>query len=149
VGLEQDIKQKTPFLNEENKAMVNILFTAGWLTEQLKYHFKPYGITPKQYNILRILNGANMPLSTSEIRDRMLDKMSDVTRLIDRMVLKDWITKETNSIDRRLVDVGITEKGKALIQEISDAKPQLNDKMSNLNSEECSQLNLLLDKLRD
>jgi len=148
VELEREIKQKTPFPNDETRAMVNILFTSGWLTEQLKYHFKPFGITPKQYNILRIVNGADKPMTTSEIRTRMLDKMSDATRLIDRMVLKGWITKEINAKDRRLVDVLISEKGKVLLQKILNINPTLLAKMEKLNTDECRQLNLLLDKLR-
>ncbi|MFT4565947.1 MAG: DNA-binding MarR family transcriptional regulator [Saprospiraceae bacterium] len=148
MGLEKEIKQKTPFSNEGNRALVNILYSSGWLTERLKSHFKPYGITPKQYNILRILNGAMDPMSTSQIRARMLDKMSDVTRLIDRMVLKQWITKNASNVDRRLIDVRITLKGEKLLKDIDQVNPPLDNIISNLNEIECAQLNILLDKLR-
>ena len=146
--LEKEIKQKIPFQNEKSRAFVNVLFTAGWLTERLKLHFKPYGITPKQYNILRILNGAQEPISTSQIRLRMLDKMSDVTRLIDRMVLKGWITKDVNMLDRRLVDILISKPGRKILKEIELADPTMNDTLSNISEDECAQLNDLLDKLR-
>ena len=148
MGLEKDIEQKTSFPNDESRALVNILYSSSWLTERLKSHFKPYGITPKQYNILRILNGAEEPISTSQIRGRMLDKMSDVTRLIDRMILKEWIIKKESKIDRRLVDVRITREGKKLLSDIGQAITPIDNIMSNLSQNECSQLNLLLDKMR-
>ena len=148
MGLEKDIEQKTTFPNDESRALVNILYSSAWLTERLKSHFKPYGITPKQYNILRILNGAEEPMSTSQIRGRMLDKMSDVTRLIDRMVLKEWITKKESKIDRRLVDVRIIREGQKLLNDIGQAITPIDNIMSNLNQNECAQLNLLLDKMR-
>ena len=148
MGLEKDIEQKTTFPNDESRALVNILYSSAWLTERLKSRFKPYGITPKQYNILRILNGAEEPMSTSQIRGRMLDKMSDVTRLIDRMVLKEWITKKESKIDRRLVDVRIIREGQKLLNDIGQAITPIDNIMSNLNQNECAQLNLLLDKMR-
>ena len=146
--LEKAIKQKIPFPSEESRAIVNVLFTSSWMKESLKSHFKPFGITPKQYNILRILNGAPEPMSTSQIRERMLDKMSDVTRIIDRMVLRQWVTKNGNKKDRRLVDVGITQSGRKLLSAIGQKNPSMNHILSNLNTVECAQLNQLLDKLR-
>ncbi|HEY0039943.1 MAG TPA: MarR family transcriptional regulator, partial [Flavisolibacter sp.] len=96
--------------------MINLLFTYGWAIEKIKDFVAKEDITHQQYNILRILRGAHpKPLSTLQIRERMLDKMSDTSRIVDRLVLKDLVEKRTCSKDKRLVDVTITEKGQALL----------------------------------
>lgn len=146
MGIEEDIKQKRPFDSEVEKALVNIMFTNGWVNENLKKQYKPFGITPKQYNILRILGGAEKPLTTSVIRSRMIDKMSDITRLIDRLILKDVVSKKIKIEDRRLVDISITQKGIKLLQTIKTSASQ--EFAGELSVDEAAILNNLLDKLR-
>ncbi|MDP5170182.1 MAG: MarR family transcriptional regulator [Bacteroidia bacterium] len=147
--LEEAIQQKTPFRNARHRATVNLLFTTNWLVDLHKGMFKPYSITLQQFNVLRILRGSYPnPISTSNIRGRMLDKMSDVSRIVERLVKKGLVERTTCLEDKRLVDVKITEAGMALLSEI-DAHPEDMDSLiMNLNEEEAEQLNLLLDKLR-
>lgn len=105
MGIEQDIQQ-TRFRNNFQKAAVNLLYTSGWLRDQMKMIFDREDITAQQFNMLRILRGSfPAPLSTLQIRDRMLEKMSDTSRLVDRLVTKGLVKKITSETDRRLVDV--------------------------------------------
>lgn len=148
VPIEDEIKQKRSFTSLHEKTLVNIMYTHGWVIERMRLFFKSYGITNKQYNILRILKGANEPLSTSQIRLRMLDKMSDTTRLIDRMITKGWVKKSVSKIDRRLVDIMITDKGLDLLDEINGTEAQSQDILGNLSIDEVQKLSDLLDKVR-
>ncbi len=147
-SIEEDIKQSRPFSHVEEKALVNIMYTNGWVMEHLRSIFKPYGITNKQYNILRILRGAEEPISTSTIRNRMIDKMSDTTRLIDRMIKKGWVEKKICSDDRRLVDVIITDAGLAKLEEMEHTNHKVKEIFKKLTEAEVLQLSELLDKLR-
>ncbi len=148
ITLEEEIKQKRSFKNVHEKSLVNLLYTHNWVMEQMRQFFGRYGLTLKQYNILRILRGAKGPLSTSQIRDRMLDKMSDTTRLIDRMVKKGWVEKNVCAHDRRLVDIVITDDGLSLLDLIQDMGQQSEDIFKNLDISEVEQLSYLLDKMR-
>lgn len=147
--LEKDIYQTKSFPNPHVKAMVNLLYTYRWLSELLRNYFNNFGITNKQYNVLRILKGAKKPLSTSEIRIRMIDKMSDTTRIINRMVKKNLVIKTVSESDRRLVDIRISELGLTLLEQIDQHHVQLSDHFNGLTEEEAILLNQLLDKLRD
>src|SRR5690606_5463227 len=116
MSIEQEIKQPK-FKTEHQRALVNLLFTYGWSIERIKQLVTCEGITHQQYNILRILRGSlPKPLSTLQIRERMLDKMSDTSRIVDRLVVKGLAKKTLCKKDRRLVDVTITEKGKKLLE---------------------------------
>ena len=148
VPIEDEIRQKRSFTSLHEKALVNIMYTHGWVIERMRLFFKSYGITIKQYNILRILKGADEPLSTSQIRLRMLDKMSDTTRLIDRMVTKGWVKKSVSKTDRRLVDIMITDEGLDLLDEIKGIESQAEEIFGNLSIEEVQKLSDLLDKVR-
>lgn len=148
VPIEEEIKQKRSFNSLQEKALVNIMYTHGWIIERMRVFFKTYGITNKQYNILRILKGADEPLSTSQIRHRMLDKMSDTTRLIDRMITKGWVKKSVSEIDRRLVDIMITDEGLDLLDQIRGIEVKAEEIFSNLSEEEIQKLSHLLDKVR-
>ena len=129
--------------------MINLLFTYGWAIEKIKDFVAKEDITHQQYNILRILRGAHpKPLSTLQIRERMLDKASDTSRIVDRLVLKDLVEKRTCSKDKRLVDVTITEKGQALLARLDDAAAEMDGVMNNLSETEAEELSSLLDKLR-
>ncbi|MEZ4774140.1 MAG: MarR family transcriptional regulator [Bacteroidia bacterium] len=147
--LEDAIKQKTPFKSVRQKLAVNIIYTHNWLTDLHKDVFKPYGITPQQYNVLRILRGQHPnPVSTCVIRERMLDRMSDVSRIVDRLVKKDLVIRRTCMEDKRLVDVFISESGMNLLSAVDDLNYQMDQVFSSLTNEEAEQLNDLLDKLR-
>jgi MarR family transcriptional regulator, 2-MHQ and catechol-resistance regulon repressor len=148
VGIEKDIHQNT-FRSTKQKAMINLLFTYGWAIERIRDFLSKEDITHQQYNILRILRGAHpKPLSTLQIRERMLDKMSDTSRIVDRMVLKELVEKRICSKDKRLVDVTITEKGQELLKRTDEASAEMDAVMNNLSESEAEQLSNLLDKLR-
>ena len=146
--IESAIHQKT-FRNEYNKAMVNLLFSHDWLEEKIKSFLVTEKITPQQYNILRILRGSNKPLSTMQIRDRMLDRMSDTSRVVDRMLIKELVIKKTNTSDKRLVDITITEKGLRILEQLNGRNADLDNIMGSLSDDEAKMLNHLLDKLRN
>lgn len=147
--LEEAIKQKTPFRSPWHKLTVNLIYTNNWLVARQKDLFKPYGVTSQQFNVLRILRGSYPePISTSDIRERMLDKMSDVSRIVDRLVKKNLVSRRTCKSDKRLVDVLITEKGLELLKDMDNVQIMGDQAMSNLSTEEAETLNELLDKLR-
>jgi DNA-binding MarR family transcriptional regulator len=148
VGIEKDIQQQQ-FRNEYQKATVNIIFSANWLTEQLKNFLQKEDITPQQYNILRILKGSKKPLSTCLIRERLLDKMSDTSRLVERLQKKGLVEKKLCLEDKRLVDVQITKKGLTMLDRLDIHNHQLDNIVSNLSNEEAVLLNQLLDKIRE
>lgn len=148
MALEQEINQRK-FRNEFQKSAINIIYTYNWLTEKISKILDGAEITSQQFNILRILRGAGKPLSTLQIRQRMLDKMSDTSRIVDRLVLKGLAKKNTCKTDRRLVDVTITEKGKRLLEKIDVYSTQMDGIMMNLTEAEAKTLNQLLDKLRN
>ena len=126
------------------------MYTYNWFKEEHKNFFKPYGITPQQYNALRILRGAYPdPYTTSQIRDRMLDKMSDASRIVDRLVKKNLVERSTTKADKRLVDVVIADAGLALLKKLD--KPLESDMANyfkNLTKKEKQLFNELLDKMR-
>jgi DNA-binding MarR family transcriptional regulator len=147
MSLEKDINQPK-FRSEYQKSIVNIVFTFNWLTEQLKDIIERQDITMQQFNILRILRGSSKPLSTMQIRERMLDKMSDTSRIVDRLVLKGFSKKVVSKNDKRLVDVSITEKGKKILALIDVHEPAMDNIVATLSLSEAKTLNKLLDKVR-
>jgi DNA-binding MarR family transcriptional regulator len=147
--LEDEIKQVKPFRSERQRAMVNIMFTSGWADDRFRDFMKPFGLTQQQYNVLRILRGSEPePLSTSCIRERMIDRMSDASRIVDRLVKKGLVNRVQCPRDRRLVEVRISESGLELLQRIDTQQDQMDGSFGNLIEEELRQLNSLLDKLR-
>jgi len=148
VGIEKDIQQGS-FSSARQKAMVNLMYTYGWLIEKIRDFLAKEDITHQQFNILRILRGSTPhPLSTLQIRERMLDKMSDTSRIVDRLVAKDLARKTTCSRDKRLVDVVITEKGVRLLKRIDNEADHIGEIMGNLSEKDAEQLSSLLDRLR-
>ena len=148
MGIEEDIRQ-SKFRNEHQKAAVNLLYTYGWITERTRELFASEDITPQQFNILRILRGSHpQPLSTLQIRERMLDKMSDTSRIVDRLIAKGLVKKGTCKTDRRLVDVMITDKGKKMLERLDERQDELDNIMGNLTTKEAAILSELLDKIR-
>ncbi len=147
MSIENDINQRK-FRSEYQKAIVNLIYTYNWTTEQLKKIFDKEEITMQQFNILRILRGSDKPLSTLQIRERMLDKMSDTSRIVDRLVSKGFVKKTTCESDKRLVDVTISEKGRKLLQKLDAFDPEMDAIAQSLTEEEAITFNSLLDKIR-
>jgi MarR family transcriptional regulator, 2-MHQ and catechol-resistance regulon repressor len=149
MGIEKDIQQ-VKFKSDKHKAMVNILYTYGWVMEKIKNFLAQEDITHQQYNILRILRGSHPnPLSTLQIRERMLDKMSDTSRIVDRLLAKNLVQKVTCTKDKRLVDITITEKGQELLTKLDAQQDYMDGIMQSLSDEEAKTLSDLLDKMRD
>jgi DNA-binding MarR family transcriptional regulator len=147
MSLEKDIHQSN-FRSEHQKLRVNLIFTYNWVMEGARKFYDQADLTPQQYNILRILRGAAKPLSTLQIRQRMLDKMSDTSRIVDRLIKKDLVKKVVCETDRRLVDVTITDKGKHLLSSLDETMTEMDEQLNGLTIEESKTLNDLLDKLR-
>ncbi len=147
MSLEKDINQ-SKFNTEHQKVMVNIIYTANWMNEQLKPFFDSADITQQQFNILRILRGAAAPISTLQIRQRMLDKMSDTSRIVDRLLIKGLVKKTISSTDKRLVDVSITNKGKKLLEKLDASQDKMDAISNNLTDADAEIINNLLDKMR-
>jgi MarR family 2-MHQ and catechol resistance regulon transcriptional repressor len=148
--LEDEIRQDKGFKSQQQKAMVNIFYTEGWLRNRLSETLKPYDLTSQQYNVLRILRGSNPePMSTSCVRSRMLDKMSDVSRIVDRLFKKALVDKRLCITDKRLVDVFITDAGLTLLDKIDESMDGMDKMFAGITDEEAATLNQILDKLRD
>jgi MarR family transcriptional regulator, 2-MHQ and catechol-resistance regulon repressor len=148
MSLETDINQRT-FRNPQQKSMVNLIYTYHWVVERIKQFLSEEDITLQQYNILRILRGSSpKPLSTLQIRERMLDKMSDTSRIVDRLRLKGLVEKSTAKSDKRLVDVLISDKGRKLLEKLDAQNTKLDGIMQGLDEDEMKVFNDLLDKLR-
>lgn len=146
--IREAIQQKKPFRNSYQMAMVNLIYTHNWVTDQLRQHLKPYGVTMKQYNVLRILKGAEEPITTSTIRERLLDKMSDASRMVERMHQRGLVVRNTCPTDKRLVDVSLSAKGINLLENIAHIEQKMDAIFKELSKEEAEVLSKLLDKLR-
>jgi DNA-binding MarR family transcriptional regulator len=146
--IEEEIQQPK-FRNVHHKVAVNLLYTAAWLDDRNKNFFKEYGITNQQFNILRILRG-QLPnkISGAEIKNRMLDKNSDVSRLLDRLILKKLVIKSQCPNDKRAADVLITETGLDLLKKIDGKMDETDLAVFHLTKTEATQLSDLLDKCR-
>ena len=146
--LESAIRQ-TAFQDEYHKLLVNLLYTGGWLRVHQLHWLKPYDITPEQYNILRILRGQYpAPVTVKLLRSRMLDRMSNVSRLVEKLRVKGLLDRCVCATDRRAVDVVITESGLKVLEALDATQPRMLSALRNLTQKEASQLNALLDKLR-
>lgn len=146
--LEDEIKQKN-FSSPYHRLTLNILFTASWLNTQMARILKPFAITPQQYNVLRILRGQNQkPASVGLIQERMIDKSSNASRLIDKLVEKKFIERKVCPDDRRQVDIRIVQKGLDLLTEIDPIVKTLDNQFKTLNENEAVLFGDFLDKLR-
>src|SRR5690606_27055746 len=146
--LEDEIKQYR-FRSEEQRALINLVYTYNQVNNRLSALLSEFGLTPQQFNILRILRGQHPePCTNNLIKDRMLDKNSDVTRIIDRMIKAGLVTRTSCSKNRRRVDIVITEKGLSQLSAI-DERDQVADALfAHMTNEELNTLNGLLDKVR-
>lgn len=142
--ISKDVSSK--FVNNKVKALINILYTANWITSYQNAFFKPFGISPQQYNILRILKGADEAIKVQAIKERMIERAPNATRLMDKLCAKGLIERISCSDDRRVVHIEITNNGKILLEEVS--KNLKEDLLKKLTEEEALQLSNLLDKIR-
>ncbi len=146
--LEKELQQRQ-FKDEYSKLAVNIIYTGNWLAYQDAKLFKRFGLTNQQYNVLRILKGQYpQPASVNLLRERMLDKMSNASRIVDKLVQKGLVERKTCSSDRRAVDVKITTAGIKILDEIAPALKEARHRLQTRSESEARQLNQLLDKLR-
>jgi DNA-binding MarR family transcriptional regulator len=145
--IEEEIRQ-TKFKSPHEKALINLIFTYNWLQNKQQEFFKPFGVTPQQFNILRILKGQHPnTISGTEIKSRMLDKNSDVSRLLHRLTLKNLVGKKSCPYDKRASDVFITDTGLELLDRMGKLQKEL-DNVLELSDKEADQLSDLLDKSR-
>jgi len=145
--IEDEIKSK--FKNEYLKARVNIHYTHNYLNNQLIDIIKPFKLSPTQFNVLRILRGQYPEMaSIGLIKERMLDKNSDISRVIDRMFVKKLVDRSECKLDRRQKDIQISELGLDYLSKIDEKEKEFDDKMCHLSEEEVTLLNQLLNKIR-
>lgn len=148
--LEEAIQQKA-FISEYQKAHLNILFSASWLSQHSTALLRPFGLTSQQFNVLRILRGRHPePATVKLLTERMIDKMSNASRLVDKLLAKKLVVRSTSKADRRRVDINITEAGLELLERASNQLengPHFTG--GTLTEEEARQLNYLLDKFRE
>ncbi|MES2778804.1 MAG: MarR family transcriptional regulator [Bacteroidota bacterium] len=146
--LEQEIQQ-TRFSSIKQKVTLNILFTAGWLRSNQTRLFKEHGISGEQFNVLRILRGQKgNPIGVNAIQERMLDKNSNASRLIDKLKEKNLVERVGCKNDRRSVEVFITEAGSVLLKQMDVVMEEEESRSIHLSVDDAEQLNHLLDKLR-
>ena len=138
---------KSTFKSQRLKAFINLKYTANWLSSKENEYFKTYGISPQQYNILRILRGANNQMKVQVVKERMIERAPNATRLMDKLCEKDLISRRRCDEDRRVVYVQITKDGLQLLADIDNAEEKL-DLVKNLTAKEAETLSNLLDKIR-
>ncbi|MFH6983384.1 MarR family winged helix-turn-helix transcriptional regulator [Marinoscillum luteum] len=148
MSIEDEIKSK--FRNDYHKALVNLYYTNNVIGEQFFKMLKNYGLAAPQFNVLRILKGQHpQAASIGLIKERMLDKNSDASRIVDRLYKKKLVERKESKADRRQKDILITKKGLELLNKMVVCEKQEDDILSNLNIDEVKLLNGLLDKIRD
>ncbi len=148
LNIAEEIQQKS-FKSEHEKAFINLLFTASWISSKQIKFFKPYGISPQQYNVLRILKGQYPnSINVSEVQSRMLDKMSNASRLIDKLLARELVSREMCGNDRRRMDIAITQQGMALLNDIEIHQHKNIMNLCGVEENEAKELNELLDKFR-
>ena len=146
--IEDEIRQRE-FTDDYRRLLTNLLFTNNWLNQQLMPFFKELGLTLQQHNVLAILRGQHSdPVCFGDIQNRMVDRNSNVTRLIDKLIEKGYVTRDICPSNRRMIEVRITEAGIGKLQQVDDSFPKLFAKLHNLTQEEAVMVSNLLDKLR-
>ena len=146
----EDAIKTTRFTNEKHRASLNVIYTAYWLKDQLSTAMKSNGITTEQYNILRILKGKYPEkMCVKDISNRMIEKSSNVPRIIDRLVIKKLVKRSTSRQDKRETLVALTESGIKLLTDSNEIVNNVNETYINLTEEEAQNLNNLLEKMRN
>jgi len=147
VKIEQELKGR--FRNDYHKGMINLIFTTNQLNHQFQQFLKVHKLSTQQYNILRVLRGfGEQPRSINFLKERMLDRNSDVSRLVDRLYQRGLVRRTECNEDRRQKDVEITQTGLDILSQMDECEKKLDTLLSNLSPEEVQQLNFLLDKIR-
>lgn len=147
--LEEEIKQQKPFANELEKLVVNILYTSSWIEGKNIQRLKVFGLSPQQYNVLRILRGAHPNVSSlNYIATRMIDKNSNATRLVEKLRQKGFVQRKVNQGNRRQVDIVITQQGFAILARIDNESENWLEEFNQLTESELLIINTLLDKVR-
>lgn len=147
--IDEEIKGR--FRNEYHRGIINLIYTVNQLNYEFVQSLKKHKLTEAQYNVLRILRGfrSEGPLSIGFIKERMLDKNSDVSRIVDKLYEKGLVDRKENSIDRRQKDITITPKGLELLSQMDECERKVDTLLQNLTIDEIKQLNALLDKIRE
>jgi len=145
-----DLIRQERFASPAQEAVLNVLATASWATGRVAAALAPFGVTPSQYNVLRILRGAHPGRRTcTEVGDRLVDRTPDVTRLVDRLEREHLVERRRSTQDRRIVEVGITAQGLALLATLEGpADAALDGLAASLNADELGRLSELLEKMR-
>ncbi len=145
----QDILQTTKFKNEQHKATLNLLYSAYWLKTHFSLAIKEHGLTAEQFNVLRILKGKHPEqLCVKDISGRMIEKSSNVPRIIDRLITKKLVVRSISKEDKRETLIALTDKGIKQLAEASLIIDNVNSSILGLSEVEAEQLNVLLEKLR-
>ncbi|MEY2964140.1 MAG: hypothetical protein RL754_1401 [Bacteroidota bacterium] len=148
MSLENEIHQDKPFKSEGSKLIVNLIYSYNQLKDRIAGVLKEEGLTMQQYNVLRIVNGAgDQGITTSDIRERMLDKMSDASRMVDRLASLGYVVKERDQADRRLLYVVLSEEGKVLVDRLMETA-KVDALVAGFDEKKAQQLNELLDSFR-
>ncbi|MBB3187250.1 MarR family winged helix-turn-helix transcriptional regulator [Microbacter margulisiae] len=138
------------FRNEYHKGMINLIYTTNEIHFEFLSYLRKHSLTSQQYNVLRLLRGyGGIPRSIDFLRNRMLDKKSDMSRIIDRLYAQQLVDRVENNSDRRQKEISITQKGKDLLDKMDDCEKHSDSLLKNLTEEEAKELNRLLDKIRD
>ena len=150
MNLEQSISQ-AKFDSEQEKLIINVIYSANLLNLITTRLFKPFDLSPQQYNVLRILRGQKgSSIALMEIENRMLDKSSNVSRLVDKLISKDLVNRSVCSEDRRRIEILITSNGMSILKEIDAILSEMNSKLKELISDDdANQTNRILDHLRE
>ena len=145
-----DDEIKGRFRNEYHRGIINLTYTLNQLNYQFLQLLKKHNVTQQQYNVLKVLRGfrSEAPVSIGFIKDRMLDKNSDVSRIVDKLYERGLVTRCEKSTDRRQKDVDISDKGLELLAAMDECEKKVDTLLSNLTEDEVKQLNTLLDKIR-
>jgi DNA-binding MarR family transcriptional regulator len=148
MGIEEDIKS-TNFEDNYHKMVINLAYTSGWINNHMRPQFERHNLTQQQFNILRILRGQYpKPATVNLLKDRMIDKMSDASRIVDRLVQKGLVSRCTNVRDRRAVDIRISDEGLEILKKMDGGFKTKDLFEGHLTEEEAGQLSDLLDKMR-
>jgi DNA-binding MarR family transcriptional regulator len=146
--IKEELKQSN-FRNPHQQVQVNIIYTSGWIQSEHMQIFKQYGLSHQQYNVLRILKGSYPEaLSLGSIKSRMLDRMSDTSRVVERLRKTGLLKRNVAANDRRVARIIITEKGLKLLDEMKSKEAEMDKMTGNLSNEEAELLSSLLDKIR-
>lgn len=149
MGINEDIKQAR-FASEYQKATINVLFTASFISHRYQQFLKQFTITPPQFNLLRILRGQYPEATTiNDLIDRMIDKSSNASRIVEKLVVKNLVERKVCKSDRRAMDVVITKQGLQLLSEIDKLEPEMYFGLHSITEQEAKTLNEILDKGRE